>query len=529
MSAVTAGAMARPIGTPQRASFRDWVAVWGSVLGAFMAILDIQITNSSLKDIQGSLAASLDEGSWISTGYLVAEIIIIPLTGWLAQVFSLRLYLAVSASLFIVFSILCGMSTTLTEMILFRVGQGMSGGALIPAAFTIATIKLPPQQRPIGLILFSITATFAPGFGPTIGGWLTDTYSWHYIFYINILPGVAMVAMILYGLERQKAQLSRFWQGDWFGIVTMAVGLGALEIVLEEGQRKDWFGSPLISDCAVVAAIGLTLAIITEFLRKEPFIDLRLLTQPSRLAVYLCGLSVGVGLYGSIYLIPVYLGQIQGYNALQIGEVLMWMGVPQLLVLPLVPIFMQRVDHRLLIAFGFIMFAISSFMNAFMSPDTAGDQLRWSMLVRALGQPFIFPPLSAAASAGLPPAKIPNSSSLFNMMRNLGGSIGIAVLATFTTTREHFHFDAIADRITQNSGLLQDRLANMARAFSPAGGGVDTNQLQAMASVANEVRRNAYVMAYCDCFLVIGVALLLSLIPVMFLAKPAPGGMGGGH
>jgi DHA2 family multidrug resistance protein len=511
---------------PRRASMRDWIAVWGSVLGAFMAILDIQITNSSLKDIQGSLAASLDEGSWISTGYLIAEIIVIPLTGWLSQVFSLRLYLAVSAGLFVVFSILCGLSTTLTEMILFRVGQGLTGGALIPAAFTIATIKLPPQQRPIGLVLFSITATFAPGFGPTIGGWLTDTYSWHYIFYINVIPGLAMVAMILYGLERQKPQFWRFWKGDWFGIIAMAIGLGALEIVLEEGARKDWFGSPLITDCAIIAGVALVLAIVTELVRKEPFIDLKLLADPARLSVYLCGLSVGVGLYGSIYLLPVYLGQIQGYNALQIGEVLMWMGVPQLLVLPLVPLLMQRVDNRLLIAFGFIMFAISSFMNAFMSPDTAGDQLRWAMLVRALGQPFIFPPLSAAASAGLPPAKIPNSSSLFNMMRNLGGSVGIAVLATFTTTREHFHFATISERLTQNGTLLQERLTGMAQHLGTTAD-ADTAQMQAIAQVADMVRRNAYVTAYCDCFFVIGVALTLSLIPVMFLARPAPGSFGG--
>jgi DHA2 family multidrug resistance protein len=512
---------------PRRASMRDWMAVWGAVVGAFMAILDIQITNSSLKDIQGSLAASLDEGSWISTGYLIAEIIVIPLTGWLAQVFSLRRYLAVTSGLFVLFSILCGLSTTLPEMILFRVGQGMTGGALIPAAFTIASTRLPPQQRPIGLVLFSVTATFAPGFGPTIGGWLTDTWSWHLIFYINVIPGLAMIAMILYGLERQKAQLWRLWSGDWFGIITMAIGLGALEIVLEEGQRKDWFGSPLISDCAVIAGIGLVLAIITELIRKDPFIDLRLLAQPARLACYLCGLSVGVGLYGSIYLLPVYLGQVQGYNALQIGEVLMWMGLPQLLVLPLVPLLMQRVDNRLLVAFGFIMFAISCFMNAYMSLDTGGEQLHWSMLVRAMGQPFIFPPLSAAASAGLAPAKIPNSSSLFNMMRNLGGSIGIAVLATFSTTREHFHFAVSAERITQNSTLLQERLGSMAGHFGAMGQSADLAQQQSVAALADMVRRNAYVMAYSDCFFVIGVILLLSLIPVMFLAPPARGSFGG--
>jgi DHA2 family multidrug resistance protein len=458
---------------------------------------------------------------------LIAEIIIIPLTGWLARVFSLRLYLSVSAGLFVVFSILCGLSTSLTEMILFRVGQGITGGALIPAAFTIATIKLPPAQRPIGLVLFSVTATFAPAFGPTVGGWLTDTYSWHFIFYINVIPGLAMIAMILYGLERQKAQIGQLWRGDWFGIASMAIGLGALEIVLEEGARKDWFGSPLIADCAVIAVIGLALAVVIELVRKEPFIDLRPLGQPAQLAVYLCGLSVGVGLYGSIYLLPVYLGQIQGYNALQIGEVLMWMGLPQLLILPLVPILMQRVDNRLLVGFGFIMFALSSFMNAYMSLDTAGEQLHWSMLVRAMGQPFIFPPLSAAAAAGLPPAKVPNSSSLFNMMRNLGGSIGIAVLATFTTNREHFHFATIAERLTQNGTLLQERVGGLARQFAATAPGADFAQMQAVAEIANTVRRNAFVMAYCDCFFVIGVALLLSLIPVMFLAKPAAGSFGG--
>jgi MFS transporter, DHA2 family, multidrug resistance protein len=205
----------------------------------------------------------------------------------------------------------------------------------------------------------------------------------------------------------------------------------------------------------------------------------------------------------------------------------MWMGLPQLFILPLVPILMQRIDNRLLVGFGFTMFALSSFMNAFMSPDTSGEQLHWSMLVRALGQPFIFPPLSAAAAAGLPPAKIPNSSSLFNMMRNLGGSIGIAMLATFTTMREHFHFSAIADRITQNGSLLQERVAGMAAQFAASGQSADLAQMRAVASIAETVRRNAYVMAYGDCFFVVGIALLLSLIPVMFLAKPAPGSFGG--
>src|SRR5271165_2372090 len=214
-------AAARPAAVPAR----DWIAVIGGVLGAFMAVLDIQITNASLADIQGALGASLDEGSWISTGYLIAEIIVIPLTGWLSQVFGLRRYILVNAVLFLGFSMLCGTATTLNQMILYRIGQGFTGGVLIPLAFTIILIKLPPAKRPVGMALFGFSATFAPAIGPTIGGWLTDTYSWHWIFYINLIPGALLIAMIWYGLDNAPMKLGMLRRGDWIGIAAMALGL----------------------------------------------------------------------------------------------------------------------------------------------------------------------------------------------------------------------------------------------------------------------------------------------------------------
>jgi len=516
------GALVTTSSVPAKAGLRDWVAFLGGSLGAFMAVLDIQITNSSLANIQGTLGASLDEGSWISTGYLIAEIIVIPMTGWLSGVFGLRRYLIVNAILFLGFSVLCGLATNLGEMILFRIGQGFTGGVLIPTAFTIMLIRIPPTQRAIASAIFGLTVTFAPAIGPTVGGWLTDTYSWHWIFYINLIPGAALVAMIWWGLDNQPMRLDRLARGDWAGIACMAVGLGSLEYVLEEGQRKDWFGDSRIVLCAVLAAVFLSAFLAVELLRKEPFIDLRLLRKRSLSAACAVNFASGLALYGSIYILPLYLSRVQGYNALQIGEVQMWMGLPQLAILPLLPFILRRFDSRAVLAFGVLLFAASCLMNGFgMSGDTAIDQLKWSQLVRALGQPFIISPLSQMATIGIGPAQAGAASALFNMFRNLGGSFGIALLATAAEHREHWHFSAIAERVTRNSVLLTERLGHMAQVVGPD---------QALARLANQVRRQATVMGYADCFLLIGAGLIVSLLGVAFLSRAAPqGASGGGH
>jgi len=504
-----------------KAGLRDWVAFLGGSLGAFMAVLDIQITNSSLANIQGTLGASLDEGSWISTGYLIAEIIVIPMTGWLAGVFGLRRYLVVNAILFLCFSVLCGLATNLSEMILFRIGQGFTGGVLIPTAFTIMLIRIPLGQRAIASAIFGLTVTFAPAIGPTIGGWLTDTYSWHWIFYINLIPGAALVAMIWWGLDAQPMRLERLARGDWAGIACMAVGLGSLEYVLEEGQRKDWFGDSRIVLCAVLAAVFITAFLAIELSRREPFIDLRLLRKRSLGAACAVNFASGLALYGSIYILPLYLSRVQGYNAFQIGEVQMWMGLPQLAILPFLPVILRRFDSRLVLAFGLALFAASCLMNGFsMSADTGIDQLKWSQLVRALGQPFIISPLAQMATVGIGPAQAGAASALFNMFRNLGGSFGIAMLATAAEHREHWHFSAIAERVTQNSVLLTERLGRMAQVVGPD---------QALARLANQVRRQATVMGYADCFLLIGAGLIISLLCVGFLSPAKPGGPGSGH
>ncbi len=279
----------------------------GAMLGAFMAVLDIQITNSSIQEIQAALGATLEEGSWISTAYLVAEVVVIPLTGWLSQVFSVRWYMLVNTALFIFFSMCCAWSVNLPMMITFRALQGFTGGVLIPMAFTIVLTTLPPAKQPIGMALFAITATFAPSIGPTLGGWLTDNLGWQYNFYLNLIPGIVMLSAIAYAVAPKPLQLHLLKQGDWWGILSMAIGLGSLEVFLEEGNRKDWFGSEEITRLAVVAAVFLSVFLWIELTRKRPFINLRLLLRRNFGIGSVAGLALGLGLYGSVYILPLYL------------------------------------------------------------------------------------------------------------------------------------------------------------------------------------------------------------------------------
>ena len=244
---------------------KNRIAVFGALIGAFMAVLNIQVVNTSLPDIQGGIGAGLDNGGWISTSYLVGEIIVIPLSGWLSNVFSLRRYLIINTALFLFFSVACGLATNFTEMVVLRALQGFAGGVLIPLALLCVIILLPERARPIGFSAFALTATFAPAIGPTIGGAITDLYGWRYIFFLNLVPGAVMLTALFWALAPAPMRLGEFWRGDWFGVLTMAVGLGTLQVVLEEGNKDDWFGSPFITKLSIISAVALTLFLIQEF------------------------------------------------------------------------------------------------------------------------------------------------------------------------------------------------------------------------------------------------------------------------
>ncbi|WP_017478785.1 MDR family MFS transporter [Pseudomonas sp. PAMC 26793] len=506
-----------PVGEPTR---RDWIAVMSVMLGAFMAVLDIQITNSSLKDIQGALSATLEEGSWISTSYLVAEIIMIPLTAWLVQLLSARRLAVWVSGGFLIASLMCSMAWSLESMIVFRALQGFTGGALIPLAFTLTLIKLPEHHRAKGMAMFAMTATFAPSIGPTIGGWLTENWGWEYIFYINIPPGLIMIAGLLYGLEKKDSNWDLLKSTDYLGIVTMAVGLGCLQVFLEEGHRKDWLESNLIVSLGTVALLSLITFVIVQMSKPNPLINLRILGNRNFGLSSISSLGMGVGLYGSIYLLPLYLAQIQNYNALQIGEVIMWMGVPQLFLIPLVPKLMKYVSPKWLCTLGFGLFGVASFSSGVLNPDFAGDQFNRIQIIRALGQPLIMVTISLIATAYIMQKDAGSASSLFNILRNLGGAIGIALLATLLDARTKTYFDYLREAIVPTNPQVAERMARLTETF-----GSETAALGKLSEIAHQ---QAQIMAYNDAFHFVGLALGISMVAIL-LTKALPAGLKAGE
>ncbi|MGZ2405668.1 MDR family MFS transporter [Rhizobium ruizarguesonis] len=523
-------AAAAPAAPAVMSPLRMWAAVVGSTLGAFMAVLNIQIVNASLADIQGAIGAGTDDGGWISTSYLIAEIVVIPLSAWLARVFSLRNYLLTNAILFLIFSVACAFAANLHQMIILRAIQGFSGGVLIPMAFTIIITLLPKAKQPIGLALFALSATFAPAIGPTIGGYLTENWGWEYIFYVNLVPGALMVGMLWASLDRGAMNLKLLAKGDWPGIITMAIGLAALQTVLEEGNKEDWFGSDFIVRLSVIATVSLTLFLIIELKTAQPLLNLRLLVRRNFGFGIVANFLLGIALYGSVFVLPIYLTRIQGYNSEQIGMVLAWTGIPQLLLIPLVPRLMKRFDVRLLIVVGFALFAASNFMNVHMTGDYASDQLFWPNIVRAIGQALVFTPLSAIATAGIEQENAGSASALFNMMRNLGGAVGIASLQTFLSKREQFHSNILTNSVSVFEEATRDRIARLTGYFMSHG--VSDQALashKAVVAIALKIRKQANIMAFSDTFFLLGVALVVALLASLLLRKPGQLSGGGAH
>ena len=519
-----------PTVAPQTVSLKTWVAVFGATLGAFMAVLNIQIVNASLADIQGGIGAGIDDGGWISTSYLIAEIIVIPLSGWLAQVFSVRIYLLTNAVLFLLFSAACALAQDLPQMIVLRAIQGFSGGVLIPMAFTLIITLLPKAKQSVGLALFAVSATFAPAIGPTIGGYLTENWGWQYIFYVNLAPGALMLGMLWFSLESKPMKLSLLREGDWPGIITMAIGLSALQTVLEEGNKDDWFGSPFIVRLSVIAVVALSLFFWIELTSKKPLLNLRLLARRNFGFGVLANFLMGVALYGSVFILPEYLARIQGYNSEQIGVVLAWTGLPQLVLIPLVPRLMRRFDSRLIIVVGFALFAASNFMNIYMTTDYGSDQLFWPNVVRAIGQALAFAPLSAVATAGIETENAGSASGLFNMMRNLGGAVGIAMLQTFLTKREQYHSNVLMQSVSLLEQATRSRIEALTQYFVNHGviDRADASH-RALVAIGHIVQKQAYILAFSDTFFLLGTALIVALMAALLLKKPNHVETGGTH
>jgi MFS transporter, DHA2 family, multidrug resistance protein len=518
-----------PVPEEPTVSFKTWIAVGGSLIAAFMAVLNIMVTNSSLPDIEGGIGTGGVNGTWVSTAYLIGEIIVIPMTDYLSRVFSLRRYFIGNTILFLLLSAACGQAHNLSEMIVLRGLQGFCGGVLIPLCFTIIVSMLPPSKRTLGLAGFSITATFAPAIGPTIGGWLTDNYGWQTIFYMNMVPGAVMLAALFYALPKSPMQIGSLRRGDWLGIALMAIGLAAFQTVLDDGNTYDWFGSPMIVRLSIISVIALGAFLVVEWIREEPLINLRLLARRNFGFGTLGNFLLGFGLYGSAYLLPQYLAVAQGFDAQQSGEVMAWTGIPQLIVIPFVPLLMRRVDGRVLVGVGLMIFAGSCFMNLYMDSDYAAPQLLMPNIVRAIGQSLVMTPLSAIAMVGITRVEAGAASGLFNMLRNLGGAIGTAAVETFFTKREQYHSFIINEHVSLLDPATRERLASLQTYFMAHGVPDPAGAMhQAIIAVGTTIRAQATIMGYSDCFGLLGAVLLGALISIALVRKGSESG-GGAH
>lgn len=515
--------MATPNTAQARASVADWVAVAAGALGALMATLDISITNSALPQIQGAIGANGTEGTWISTGYLMSEIVMIPLAAWLTRVFGLRNFLLANAALFTVFSMMCGLSHSLAQMVVGRIGQGFTGGAMIPTAQTIIRTRLPRAQMPVGMTLFGLIVLLGPLLGPVVGGWLAENVSWEWCFFINLPVCLALLGLLLLGLRSDRPDWARFLEADWLGVLGLAIGLSSLTVVLEEGQRERWFESEMIVILSLVSAFGMVLIAISQFGRRKPILRLSLLRNRSYATVIFIVFTVGAGLYCVAYLVPQFLSNIAGYNAEQAGRVMLLSGLPAFLVMPILPRLLNRVDFRVMVIAGLLCFGASCLLDIGLSAQSVGSDFTASQLLRGVGQMLAMMPLNLASMAAVSREESGDAAGLYNMARNLGGSVGLAILGTFIDRRDTFHDQVIREAVSANDTLANARLAENAAGFTASGGDAAHAHLQALAQFALQIRREALVITYSETFFVMALALLICIPLAMFLKTPKPG------
>ncbi len=498
---------------PEKADAAAWLAVAAGTIGALMATLDISIVNSSLPTIQGEIGASGTEGTWIATAYLVAEIVIIPMSAWLTRLLGLRTFLLIAAGLFTAFSVVCGISTSLPMMIIGRVGQGFTGGAMIPTAQTIIAQRLPRSQQPIGIALFGVTAIMGPVLGPLIGGWLTENVSWHYAFFLNVPICAILVVLLLVGLPHDKLRLDLIGEADWFGIAGLALGLGGLTVFLEDGQREQWLSSELIRWMAFVSVTGFALLFWGQATARRPIIKLKLLLDRQFGSVALMGIVLGMVLYGTSYAIPQFLSAIANYNALQSGKVVLLSGLPSLVMMAIVPILLKRVDIRLAVAAGLFIMGGSALLDANLSLTSSGPDFTESQLLRGVGQILGMLFLSQAVVRSVPPEDAGDASGLFNAVRNLGGSFALAGISILQDQRMWFHSRRLEETLNANSPAVQDYVGGLSRQV----GGTPT----AMRLIGQQIQGQALVMTYNDIFWIMGMGTLIVLPLVLFL-RPLP-------
>jgi len=500
-----------------------WIIAISVMLATFMEVLDTTVVNVSLPHIAGSLSATIDEATWALTSYLVANAIILPMTGWLASVFGRKRLLMLSVIGFTGASFLCGLAPTLGSLIFFRIVQGATGGALQPLSQAVLLEAFAPQDRGKAMGFWGLGVVVAPILGPVLGGWLTDSYSWRWVFYINIPVGIASLVMTkLYifdppYLRQEKRRI------DYWGIGMLAVGIGTLQFVLDKGQEADWFSSRLITGLAIVSAVTLVVLIVHLLRTDDPVVDLRVFKERSYAVGVFLMTVVGFVLYGSLVLLPIMLQTLLGYPSLQAGIAMAPRGVGSFFMMPLTGLMTGKFDARKLLTIGLIVGGVTLLWLSLLNLQAGYWDIFWPQIIQGAGLSLLFVPLTTVSMDRIPREKMGNATSLFNLMRNIGGSIGIAVTGTMISRQTRVVTATLGEHVSIYDPASQQMFLQMRGAFMAAGADMVTATNRAYAALFGMLSRQAAMVSFVSLFQLLGIVFLL-LIPLVLLMKRPGGG-----
>jgi MFS transporter, DHA2 family, multidrug resistance protein len=512
---------------------RRWLVAPTVGLAAFMEVLDISIANVALQHIAGSLAASLDEATWVLTSYLVANAIVLPMSGWLANAIGRRRYFLGCIVGFSVTSLMCGLAPSLPLLIVARALQGITGGGLQPNAQAILADAFPPHKRGQAFAIYGISVVFAPAIGPTLGGWITDNFSWRWVFLLNVPVGVLLsllaARVIVDPPERVAALKTRFKDGlrfDTIGFSFLVVGMCALQVVLDKGQEDDWWSSAFITNLSLLAVVALIAFVVWELRNPHPIVDLRLLANRNFALGNILMFMLGFILLSSTVLLPLYVQSVLGYTATEAGKVISPGGFAVMLMMPIVGGLVGRVDARWLVAIGLVATSLALFNMTRFNTDVDYATVAWARIYQSVGLGMLFIPINTIAFLGLPPAKNNDASALINMMRNLGGSFGIAIATTVLARRQQHHQNLLVGHVTPYTSQYDTTIQAIQQAFARNAASTGDALHQAQAQLYAMVQRQALALSYIDAFWLLALVFAAMLPLVLMLRKPDPGAGG---
>ncbi|MBI4685828.1 MAG: DHA2 family efflux MFS transporter permease subunit [Nitrospirae bacterium] len=495
-----------------------WLVALTVMLPTLIEIIDISIVNVALNHIRGSLSAGIDESTWSITSYLVSNAIIIPMTGWLSRVFGRKRYLIFSIALFTVSSLFCGSAWNLQSLIFFRILQGIGGGALQPISQSILLETFPPRQHGMAMAIFGIGIMFGPIIGPLLGGWITDNWSWHWIFFINIPIGILSILMVLFVIVDPPYMKKMKMKIDYWGLAFLAIGLGCLQIVLDKGEREDWFSSDFITMLSLVSVISLVLFVIIELFAEHPIVNIRAFKNLSFSTGNIIMFFAFFNLFGSIVLLPIYLQTLMGYTATLAGIVLGPGGIATLIAMPIAGRLVNKMNPKILLGSGIIIAAYSTHLMSQFNLSADFPTIIWPRVVLGVGMGFLFIPLTTMTMSGVRKEDMANASSIYNLLRNLGGSFGVAFVTTMIARRAQFHYVRVVEHLTPFDATYQLATSQAAQFIQQRGLDASTAQQGGLRTIYGQLVRQTSMMSFNDVFYLLSVFLLF-IVPLVFLMQ----------